>query len=64
MTERFNIEIEKGQFGWSIRGSWGKNKDCIMGTAPTIWGAIDIVTDYLATDLDHWSSYDANKMES
>lgn len=60
--KEFQIKITKDDFGWSIEGGFKNAGNCIEGTAPTIWGAIDIVTEYLDDELRSWSSFDANKM--
>lgn len=59
--KEFQIKIKKGEFGWSIEGGFKGAGAQIMGTAPTIWGVIDLVTEYLNEELHSWSSFDANK---
>lgn len=62
--KEFLIKIERGEFGWAVEGGFKGADTCIMGTGPTIWSVIDMVTEYINDELPTWSSFDANDFKA
>ena len=60
--KKLYVTITKDEFGWELDASFVKNEMGFIGsTAPTIWGVIDSLCDYINEELEQWASFDANE---